>query len=247
MDKHQKQYFLRQQMKAIQKELGEGTEIQEEIRVYQDKLRKIRVSEEVKEELEKKISRLTQMHPESAETSVVRNYLDWMFELPWNKATMDTLDLRQGQEDPRRGPLRPGQGQGTDPRVPGASASCRRRPRARSSASSGRPASARPRSASRSPGPSGRKFVRISLGGVHDEAEIRGHRRTYVGALPGRIIQGIRRAGSQQPGLHARRGRQDRRGLPRRPVLGPAGGPRPRAEQHLHATTTWTCPSTCRR
>ncbi|MBP1770573.1 MAG: lon, partial [Candidatus Aminicenantes bacterium] len=76
MDKLQKQYFLRQQMKAIQKELGEGTEIQEEIRIYQDKLRKIRVSDEVKEELEKQISRLAQMHPESAETSVVRNYLD---------------------------------------------------------------------------------------------------------------------------------------------------------------------------
>ncbi|HPW19137.1 MAG TPA: LON peptidase substrate-binding domain-containing protein, partial [Candidatus Aminicenantes bacterium] len=98
MDKLQKQYFLRQQMKAIQKELGEGSETQEEIRIYQEKLRKIRVPDEVKEELEKQISRLGQMHPESAETSVVRNYLDWMFLLPWNKTTVDTLDLHKARK-----------------------------------------------------------------------------------------------------------------------------------------------------
>ncbi|MCK4495700.1 MAG: LON peptidase substrate-binding domain-containing protein, partial [Candidatus Aminicenantes bacterium] len=83
MDKLQKQYFLRQQIKAIQKELGEGSEIQEEIKAYRKKFKKLKVSQEVKEELEKQISRLSQMHPESAETAVVRNYLDWMFALPW--------------------------------------------------------------------------------------------------------------------------------------------------------------------
>ena len=119
MDKLQRQYFLRQQMKAIQKELGEGNELQEEIKGYQDKLKKLKVAEEVREELDKQISRLAQMHPESAETTVVRNYLDWMFALPWDKSTVDNLDLQEGQDDPGRGPLRPGQGQGADPRIPG--------------------------------------------------------------------------------------------------------------------------------
>ena len=98
MDKMQRQYFLRQQMKAIQKELGEGNELQEEIKGYQDKLKKLKVSEEVREELDKQISRLAQMHPESAETTVVRNYLDWMFALPWNKSTVDNLDLRKAKK-----------------------------------------------------------------------------------------------------------------------------------------------------
>jgi ATP-dependent Lon protease len=97
MDKLQKQYFLRQQIKAIQKELGEDTEIQEEIRGFQDKLKKLKVAQEVREELEKQISRLSQMHPESAETAVVRNYLDWMFALPWNKTTKDNLDLKSAK------------------------------------------------------------------------------------------------------------------------------------------------------
>jgi ATP-dependent Lon protease len=198
MDKLQKQYFLRQQMKAIQKELGEGTEIQEEIKTYQDKLRKIKVADEVKEELEKQISRLAQMHPESAETAVVRTYLDWMFSLPWDKSTVDNLDLRKamkildedhyGLEKIKeriveylgvrklsktiKGPILCFVG------PPGVGKTSLGRSIARAL---------------------GRKFVRISLGGVHDEAEIRGHRRTYVGAMPGRIVQGIRRAGSINP------------------------------------------------
>jgi ATP-dependent Lon protease len=198
MDKLQKQYFLRQQMKAIQKELGEGTEIQEDIKGYQDKLRRLRVSEEVKEELEKQISRLAQMHPESAETAVVRNYLDWMFSLPWNKSTVDNLDLIKAKkildEDhyglvkvkdrileylgvrklskTAKGPILCFVG------PPGVGKTSLGRSIARAL---------------------GRKFARISLGGVHDEAEIRGHRRTYVGAMPGRIVQGIRRAGSENP------------------------------------------------
>jgi ATP-dependent Lon protease len=198
MDKLQKQYFLRQQMKAIQKELGEGTELQEEIKGYQDQLKKLKVSEEVREELEKQISRLAQMHPESAETTVVRNYLDWMFALPWSKSTKDNLDLKEAKrildEDHYgldkvkeriveylgvrklskkiKGPILCFVG------PPGVGKTSLGRSIARAL---------------------GREFIRISLGGVRDEAEIRGHRRTYVGALPGRIIQSLRRAGSNNP------------------------------------------------
>jgi len=198
MDKLQKQYFLRQQMKAIQKELGEGTEIQEEISGYQEALGKLKVSKEVKDELEKQIKRLSQMHPESAETAVVRNYLDWMFALPWNKSTIDNLDLKEGMkildEDHYgldkvkeriieylgvrklskkiKGPILCFVG------PPGVGKTSLGRSIARAL---------------------GREFIRISLGGVRDEAEIRGHRRTYVGALPGKIIQGLRRCKSNNP------------------------------------------------
>lgn len=198
MDKLQKQYFLRQQLKAIQKELGEGSEIQEDIKNYNVKLKKLKVTKEVREEIEKEINRLGQMHPESAETAVVRNYLDWMFSLPWNKSTKDNLDLRKAKiildEDHHglnkvkerileylgvrklsktiKGPILCLVG------PPGVGKTSLGRSIARAL---------------------GREFMRISLGGIRDEAEIRGHRRTYVGALPGRIIQGIRRGGSNNP------------------------------------------------
>ena len=198
MEKLQRQYFLRQQMKAIQKELGEGSEIQDEIKGYQEKLKKLKISQEVREEIEKQINRLSQMHPESAETAVVRNYLDWMFSLPWNKSTVDNLDLVAAKKildedhyglnkvEERiieylgvrklsrkiKGPILCFVG------PPGVGKTSLGRSIARAL---------------------GRKFIRISLGGVRDEAEIRGHRRTYVGALPGRIIQGLRRAGSNNP------------------------------------------------
>ncbi|MBS3819187.1 endopeptidase La [bacterium] len=198
MDKLQKEYFLRQQLKAIQKELGEGSEIQEEIKNYRKKLKKLNVSKEIKEEIEKQINRLSQMHPESAETAVVRNYLDWMFAIPWNQSTVDNLDLKKAKkildEDHYglskvkeriieylgvrklskkiKGPILCFVG------PPGVGKTSLGRSIARAL---------------------GRKFIRISLGGVRDEAEIRGHRRTYVGAMPGKIIQEIRRCNSKNP------------------------------------------------
>jgi ATP-dependent Lon protease len=198
MDKLQRQYFLRQQMKAIQKELGEGTEIQEEIKAYQDKLDKLKAAPEVREELEKQIVRLAQMHPESAETAVVRNYLDWMFSLPWNKATVDNLDLRKakkildedhyGLNKVKERILEYLAVRSLSKKIKGPIL-CFVGPPGVGKTSLGR-------SIARA---LGREFIRISLGGVHDEAEIRGHRRTYVGAMPGRVIQGIRRAGSNNP------------------------------------------------
>jgi len=198
MDKLQRQYFLRQQLKAIQKELGEGSEIQEEIKGYRLKLKKLKVSKEVREELEKQIDRLSQMHPESAETAVVRNYLDWMFALPWNKSTVDNLDLikaRKILDEDHYGLDRVKERileylgvRKLSKKIKGPIL-CFVGPPGVGKTSLGR-------SIARA---LGRKFSRISLGGVRDEAEIRGHRRTYVGAMPGRIIQGIRRCGSNNP------------------------------------------------
>jgi ATP-dependent Lon protease len=198
MDKLQKQYYLRQQLKAIQKELGEGSEIQEEIKSYQIKLKKLKVAEEVREELEKQIVRLSQMHPESAETTVVRNYLDWMFALPWNKSTVDNLDLIKAKAildedhfglDKVKERILEYLGVRKLSRQTKGPILCFVGPPGVGKTSLGR-------SIARA---LGRKFIRLSLGGVRDEAEIRGHRRTYVGAMPGRIIQGLRRAGSHNP------------------------------------------------
>jgi ATP-dependent Lon protease len=198
MDKLQKQYFLRQQIKAIQKELGEGSEIQEEIKGYNEKLSKLKIAAEVKDELNKQISRLSQMHPESAETAVVRNYLDWMFTLPWNKTTVDNLDLRDamkildedhyGLEKVKERIVEYLGVRKLSKKIKGPIL-CFVGPPGVGKTSLGR-------SIARA---LGRKFIRISLGGVRDEAEIRGHRRTYVGAMPGRIIQGLRRCGSNNP------------------------------------------------
>ncbi len=198
IDKSQREFYLRQQMKAIQQELGEGNELQEEIEQYRTKIKKARMPAEVTEEAERQLSRLERMHPDAAETATLRNYLDWMVGLPWSKATKDNLDLRKAQkildEDhyglekikerilehlavrklkkDSKGPILCFVG------PPGVGKTSLGRSIARAL---------------------GRKFVRISLGGVHDEAEIRGHRRTYVGAMPGRIIQSISQAGTNNP------------------------------------------------
>jgi len=198
IDKAQREYYLREQLKAIKRELGETDDHTAELRELKEKIEKAGMPPEAKKAAEKELDRLSKMPPASAEYTVARTYLDWLIELPWSKSTEDNLDIanasrildedhynlekvkkrileylavRKLKKD-MKGPILCFVG------PPGVGKTSLGRSIARAM---------------------GRKFVRISLGGVRDEAEIRGHRRTYVGALPGRIIQGIKRAGSNNP------------------------------------------------
>jgi len=199
IDKRQREYLLRQQLKTIQQQLGEGDELAEEIKQFQEKVNKNKMTKEVVEELERNINRLKRMHPDSAETATLRNYLEIVTNLPWSKKTKDNLDVKQAQKilDEDHYDLEKvknriieylsvrklQQGKMKGPIL------CFVGPPGVGKTSLGK-------SIARA---MGRKFVRISLGGVRDEAEIRGHRRTYVGAMPGRIIQGIIQAGYSNP------------------------------------------------
>jgi len=198
IDKTQREYFLREQLKAIQKELGDLDERQEEINEFRKRFEEAKMPEKVQKEVDKQLKRLEKMHPDSAEASTVRTYLEWMVELPWSKSTKDNLDIKAASKvlnqdhydlekvkerileylsvrklkEKMKGPILCFVG------PPGVGKTSLGKSIAKSL---------------------GREFVRISLGGVRDEAEIRGHRRTYVGALPGRIIQGIKQAGTNNP------------------------------------------------
>lgn len=198
IDKTQREYFLREQLKAIQKELGEIDERAEEINEFRKKIEEVKMPEKVMKEAEKQLKRLAKMHPDSAEAATVRTYLEWMVELPWSKSTKDKLDIKAAEKvlnndhydlekvkerileylsvrklkEKMKGPILCFIG------PPGVGKTSLGKSIARAL---------------------GREFARMSLGGVRDEAEIRGHRRTYVGALPGRIIQGIRQAASNNP------------------------------------------------
>jgi ATP-dependent Lon protease len=198
MTKTQREYFLREQMRAIRSELGEGDEHAKEFKELRQKIKKAKMPKEVEKEARRELDRLDQMHPDAAEASMVRTYLDWLIEMPWVISTVDNLDLKKAKnvldEDhynlekvkerileylsvnklkkKMKGPILCFIG------PPGVGKTSLGKSIARAL---------------------GRKFVRISLGGIRDEAEIRGHRRTYVGALPGRIIQSIKQAGSNNP------------------------------------------------
>lgn len=198
MEKTQKEYYLREQMKAIQKELGEKEGRAGEAQELRDKLEEKQVPEKVEDKIEKEIDRLEKMPSSSAEGSVVRNYIDWLLALPWNQKTPDDLDIHKaeeilnadhyGLEKPKERVLEYLAVQKLVQKLKGPILCLVGPP--------GVGKTSIARSIARS---MGREFVRISLGGVRDEAEIRGHRRTYVGAMPGRIIQGMKQAGSLNP------------------------------------------------
>ncbi|MHB8909682.1 MAG: endopeptidase La [Syntrophales bacterium] len=198
MDKSQREYYLRQQLAAIKKELGETDEEHVEIEEYRAKIDAKNLPEEAKKEAERELARLERMHPSSAEFTVSATYLDWMTSLPWDEKTEDNLDIKKARrilDEDHYGLEK------AKKRIVEYLAVRKLRPETKGPilCFAGPPGTGKT-SLGHSIGRAlGRKFIRISLGGVRDEAEIRGHRRTYVGALPGRIIQGIRRAESNNP------------------------------------------------
>jgi len=198
IDRSQREYFLRQQLKAIQAELGEGNELYEEIEQYKEKIKKAKMPPHAKEEVLKQLKKLERMNPDTAETTSLRNWLDVMVELPWSKSSKDVLDLKKAQKilDEDHYGL-----EEVKERIIEylAVRKLREKPKGPILCLVGPPGVGKTslgRSVARA---LNRKFVRLSLGGVHDEAEIRGHRRTYVGAMPGRIIQAIQQAGTNNP------------------------------------------------
>jgi ATP-dependent Lon protease len=198
MTKSQKEYFLREQIRAIKNELGDTDQKGEEIGELKDKIAACKMPTEVEQEAIKQLGRLERMHPDASEASMLRTYIDWLIETPWSKSTVDNLDLTRAKaildedhynlskikerileylavrklKDKMKGPILCFAG------PPGVGKTSLGKSIAKAL---------------------GREFVRISLGGVKDEAEIRGHRRTYVGALPGRVIQGLKQAGTNNP------------------------------------------------
>jgi ATP-dependent Lon protease len=198
MDKTQREFYLRQQMKAIQQELGEGNELQEEIEQYREKLKKAKLPKEVQEEADRQLGRLERMHPDAAETATLRNYLDWMVSLPWSKSTKDNLDLKKAQQILDEDHY--GLGKIKDRIIEHlAVRKLKKDSKGPILCFVGPPGVGKTSLGKSIARALGRKFVRMSLGGVHDEAEIRGHRRTYVGAMPGRVIQSIHQAGTNNP------------------------------------------------
>lgn len=198
IDKGQREYFLREQLKAIKRELGEDDMGDKEVSQYAKKIKKAKMPKEARQEAEKQLERLSHMHQDSAEANVVRTYLDWLTELPWSKSTEDNLDILHAMKilnEDHYGldevkdrildflALRKLNTELKSPIL------CLVGPPGVGKTSLGK-------SIARA---MGRHFVRISMGGVRDEAEIRGHRRTYIGALPGKIIQGLKTAGTNNP------------------------------------------------
>lgn len=198
ISKSQRDFFLREQVRAIHRELGESDEKLKEIEEYRKKIKRARMPKEAREEALKQLRRLDQMHPDSAESAIVRTYLDWLVEMPWSKSSKDVIDIKRAKEvlDAEHYGLVKIKDRileylsvrKLNPKMKGPIL-CFVGPPGVGKTSLGR-AIARAMK---------RKFIRISLGGIRDEAEIRGHRRTYIGALPGRILQGLKQCGTNNP------------------------------------------------
>ena len=198
ISKSQRDYYLREQVRAIYKELGEHDERSIEIEEYQRKIKKARMTREAHAEAERQLKRLEQMHPDSAESTVIRSYLDWLVEMPWSRLTQEVIDIKRARTILDR------EHHGLDaikdriieylsvrklnPAMKGPIL-CFIGPPGVGKTSLGQAIAKAVK----------RKFIRISLGGIRDEAEIRGHRRTYIGALPGRILQGLKQSGTKNP------------------------------------------------
>lgn len=198
MEKTQKEYYLREQIKAIQKELGEKDEKQAEVDEYREKIEEADLPEEVRERALKELDRLEKMPPASSEGTVVRTYLDWIIALPWKTKSRDKTDLHRAEKilnEDHYGLEK------VKERILEFLAIRKLTPKMKSPIICfvGPPGVGKTSLANSVARALNRKFVRMSLGGVRDEAEIRGHRRTYIGALPGRIIQGMRTAGTANP------------------------------------------------
>ncbi|HEX9911036.1 MAG TPA: LON peptidase substrate-binding domain-containing protein, partial [Desulfatiglandales bacterium] len=198
IDKNQREYYLREQLKAIQKELGVSDQEPSETRELKEKLEKKNLPEAAHKAASKEIEKLSKMNSSSSEYTVTTNYLDWLLTLPWSESTVDKLDIKKAErilnkqhydlQKVKKRILEYLAVRKLNPNHKGPIL-CLVGPPGTGKTSLGRSIAEA----------IGRKFVRISLGGVRDEAEIRGHRRTYVGALPGRIINGLRKAGSNNP------------------------------------------------
>ena len=198
IDRSQREFYLRQQMKAIQTELGEGNDLVEEIQQFREKIEAAKMPKPAEDETLRQLKKLERMHPDAAETATLRNWLEIISDLPWSKSSKDNLDLHKAERilnEDHYGLEK------VKERIIEALAvrKLKEKPKGPILCLVGPPGVGKTslgRSIARA---LGRKFMRLSLGGVHDEAEIRGHRRTYVGAMPGRIIQAIQQAGTNNP------------------------------------------------
>ncbi|MCI0569657.1 MAG: endopeptidase La, partial [Myxococcaceae bacterium] len=198
MEKTQKEYYLNEQMQAIQKELGERDEFKNEIQEIEEKLKSKQMSKEATLKVKKELKKLRMMSPMSAEATVVRNYIDWIITLPWYEETQDRLDVAEAEKvlnDDHFGLRKPKE------RILEylAVQSLVKKLRGPVLCLVGPPGVGKTSLARSIAKATNRKFVRLSLGGVRDEAEIRGHRRTYIGAMPGKLIQSLKKAGSNNP------------------------------------------------
>jgi len=198
MSKTQREYFLREQLRAIKADLGEMDEKSAEIADFSEKIKAANMPPEVEKEARKQVNRLEQMHPDAAEASIVRTYLECVVELPWSKGTKDNLDIKKAKEvlDEDHYDL-----QKVKERILDylSVRKLKKKMKGPILCFVGPPGVGKTSLGKSIARALGRNYIRISLGGIRDEAEIRGHRRTYIGALPGRIVQGIKQAGSNNP------------------------------------------------